>query len=126
MKISKSKFKATAMVGGLLGGVVAEYGGGLLPDSLGKTTNAAIVGVVGAAVDAFSGKSDLMGGIGMGMLGVAGAQLTKSLVGTDTVGLLPGQNAVMGVKKKNWVASRQGGSSVGEKNPLPNQSVFNN
>lgn len=118
MKISKGNFKTMQLVGAVAGGIVPTLLDKVMPSSVqSNITKGAIYGVVGALVSTF-GKGDLLGGMGAGMLGVAGATIGSDLVkgsSTSGVGLLPGQHAIMGVGRplpritngaRGWSASQ--------------------
>lgn len=85
-----------AVVGGMIPQVLDKY---ILPASTSETTKSVVAGVAGAMLQVFA-KGDLLSSAGAGMLGVAGQKLSESLLSktsTSGVGLLPGQQAIMGV-----------------------------
>lgn len=114
MKIKKGSFKTTKLIGGLVGGVAAGAVSSFMSSS-DSLTVAAVDAVAGAAVSAFVG-GDLMDGVGMGMIGVAGSKLASQYIfnsettttKTEGVGLIPGNYAVMAAARnaRPWVKKR--------------------
>lgn len=94
----KAKFNTMQVVGALGGGMIpAVLDKYILPTDMDKTTKAAIAGVIGAGLSAFT-QGSLLQGASAGMLGVAGQMLADSVfTKTSGVGLLPGQNAILGI-----------------------------
>ena len=120
MKMKMKKFSMMRTVGALGGGVAAGAVKSLMPSDNSDTTNALIVGAIGAAASAFVG-GEIFEGVGAGMLGVAGAQLTSGMFDSETasttsgVGLIPANHAVMGVgRPRAWVNSRIRGTEDSE------------
>ncbi len=120
MKMKMKKFSMMRTVGALGGGVAAGAVKSFMPSDNSDTTNALIVGAIGAAASAFVG-GEIFEGVGAGMLGVAGAQLTSGMFDSETasttsgVGLIPGNHAVMGVgRPRAWVNSRIRGTEDSE------------
>lgn len=129
MKISKGNFKTMQVVGALAGGMVPSLLDKVIPSSVtSNVTKGAIYGVAGALIQAF-GKGDLLSGMGAGLIGVAGATIGGSIIPSSTsgVGLLPGQNAIMGIGRpmpritsgaRSWSASQMQKENIKKANVI--------
>lgn len=95
----KAKFNTMQIVGAVAGGMIPsvlnKY---ILPTDMEASTKAIVSGVIGAGLSAFT-QGSLLQGASAGMLGVAGQMLADNVIFSNTsgVGLLPGQNAILGI-----------------------------
>ena len=116
VKIEKKSFLQP--VGGLVGGVGAEMINQYLPVE-NSQAKMAISAVVGAGLSAFT-KHDLTKGMGAGILGVVGSQLTRNFTSVSGVGdtsYLPSRHAVG--RSSNWISQRRISGEMSPSNPLP-------
>lgn len=131
MKFKPKGFSVVGTASTLVGGGAAGFVGGFIPLENQLIKNG-IVAVIGAGLSAFGGGSEIVKGLGNGMLGYAGGMLTAELIGGSSepaasglgntwqsgvhaMGNLPGQNA-MGNAKRDWIVSR---TTASASTPVP-------
>jgi len=122
------KFKSKGLniikrpIGALAGGVGAELINQHLPVE-NHTTKMAISAFIGAVLSAYT-KYDITQGVGDGILGVVGSQLTRSfpsLTGVGDTSYLPSRHSVG--RSSNWIERRRMTGEMSPNNPLPSGSL---
>ena len=133
MKFNKKSFNLMKMAGAVVGGAAADLVDGSIAISDDADNNeyikAGIFAAVGAALGVFV-KGDLLGGMGDGLIGVAGYKLahtamnrssssTTNVTKTSGMGELPSQLAIGAAlpDENTWLASRQAISATEDATP---------